>query len=291
MTHDLARLNERATICAPPFAPAASSGAIVTKSIGTDFEAQSRGPDPSWTHAQLHEWVHAQDWYQTIRLTSQLSTPGRYDSEARLADLRLPMSLRGVSVLDVGCNSGMYCIEAKRRGAERVVGVDLNPKRLRQARHLAHFLELEIEFHELPILDIAQLGTFDLVFCFAVVTEVSDLIGALKALASVTAGTLYLELAPFESARRYRLLPSLLRRLALRLTSPAPVARLRRSGSGWALAPSMDLLRQVIGDEFTFRDLGPSLRYHLVAFDRSAPRALAPSPPTHARNLATDNNA
>src|SRR5690349_24757747 len=36
----------------------------------------------------------------------------------------IPADLSGKSVLDVGCNAGFYSIEMKRRGAERVVGID-----------------------------------------------------------------------------------------------------------------------------------------------------------------------
>lgn len=220
----------------------------------------------------MADWVAAQDWYQTIDLGGGLWTPGRYDSRQRLADLDLPTELAGRSVLDVGCNSGMYCFECKRRNAGRVVGIDLNRRRLAQARALNRYLDLDVGFHEMPLARARELGSFDLVFCFAVVTEIPDLLGSLGELAAVTDGTLFLELALFESSRRYRLLPGPLRRLALRIASPAPLARLRRSGEGWSLAPSLDLVRAVFGRDFVLRDLGPSLRYHLVALDRVVPR-------------------
>jgi 2-polyprenyl-3-methyl-5-hydroxy-6-metoxy-1,4-benzoquinol methylase len=35
--------------------------------------------------------------------------------------------LRGLTVLDAGCGNGLYCIEAAKRGADRVVGVDVAP--------------------------------------------------------------------------------------------------------------------------------------------------------------------
>lgn len=233
--------------------------------------APTESPTPSWPRDEVDRWVRSQSWYQTIDLGDGLSTPGRYDSRERLADLDLPDDVGGRSVLDVGCNSGMYCFECKRRGAGRVVGIDLNRERLAQARAIARYLEFDVAFHEMPLSGARDLGSFDLVFCFAVVTEIPDLLGSLATLGALTRGTLYLELALFESARRYRLLPGPLRRLALRAASPAPVARLRRSGEGWSMAPSLDLLRRVFGEDFALRDLGPSLRYHLVALDRVRP--------------------
>jgi tRNA (mo5U34)-methyltransferase len=39
----------------------------------------------------------------------------------------LPADLRGCTVLDIGCNAGFYTFEMKRRGADRVVGIDSDP--------------------------------------------------------------------------------------------------------------------------------------------------------------------
>src|SRR5436309_596182 len=44
----------------------------------------------------------------------------------------LPQDLSGKTVLDVGCNAGFYAVEAKRRGARRVLGVD------GQRQHVRH---------------------------------------------------------------------------------------------------------------------------------------------------------
>lgn len=59
---------------------------------------------------------------------------GDSDSPAKLVCLRLPNELAGKSVLDIGCNEGYFCIEARRRGAARVVGIDANPEVVRRAR-------------------------------------------------------------------------------------------------------------------------------------------------------------
>src|SRR5829696_5453580 len=46
----------------------------------------------------------------------------------------IPADLRGRTVLDIGCNGGFYSIEMKRRGADRVLGIDHDPRYLAQAR-------------------------------------------------------------------------------------------------------------------------------------------------------------
>ena len=81
----------------------------------------------------------------------------------------LPESLAGMSVLDIGCNGGFYAIEMKRRGAERVVGIDSDPDYLAQARFAAETLGQSIEFRQLSIYDVGALGeTFDLVIFMGV---------------------------------------------------------------------------------------------------------------------------
>ena len=49
----------------------------------------------------------------------------------------IPEDLTGKSVLDIGCNGGFYSIEMKKRGADRVVGIDSDEDYLKQARFAA----------------------------------------------------------------------------------------------------------------------------------------------------------
>ena len=81
----------------------------------------------------------------------------------------LPESLAGMSVLDIGCNGGFYAIEMKRRGAERVLGIDSDADYLAQARFAAETLGTSIEFRQLSIYDVGALGeSFDLVIFMGV---------------------------------------------------------------------------------------------------------------------------
>ena len=81
----------------------------------------------------------------------------------------LPDDLSGKTVLDIGCNAGFYAMEMKRRGAQRVVAVDSDPKYLAQAEFAARVNGLEIEFAQLSVYDVAKLGEkFDLVIFMGV---------------------------------------------------------------------------------------------------------------------------
>ena len=59
---------------------------------------------------------------------------GDSDSEAKLQCIKMPLDLRGNSVLDIGCNEGFFCKAALDRGASRVVGIDANKSMIVQAR-------------------------------------------------------------------------------------------------------------------------------------------------------------
>lgn len=81
----------------------------------------------------------------------------------------LPPRLDGATVLDIGCNAGFYALEMKRRGADRVVGIDTDPRYLAQARFAADYFGLDLELRQLSVYDVAGLGMrFDLVLFLGV---------------------------------------------------------------------------------------------------------------------------
>ena len=81
----------------------------------------------------------------------------------------LPADLRGKTVLDIGCNAGFYALEMKRRGADRVLGLDFDPDYLAQARFAAEVEGLDVEFQEMSVYDVGRLRQrFDVVFFIGV---------------------------------------------------------------------------------------------------------------------------
>jgi len=85
-------------------------------------------------------------WYQTIKLTSDLSTPGRRECGDHLwLNIKkiLPFSLQHKRVLDLGCNAGRYCIGAALCGAEEAVGIEAKERRYSQAQLIKEWFEKE----------------------------------------------------------------------------------------------------------------------------------------------------
>jgi tRNA (mo5U34)-methyltransferase len=139
-------------------------------------------------------------WFHNIDLGDGIETApdhflGDYPAFkfARFADA-LPEDLTGKSVLDIGCNAGFYSVEMKRRGAERVVGIDSDERYLAQARLASETLGFDgIEFRLLDVYDVAKLGeTFDLVIFMGVLYHLRHPLLALDLIREHVAGDMLL---------------------------------------------------------------------------------------------------
>lgn len=80
----------------------------------------------------------------------------------------IPEDMSGMTVLDIGCNAGFYSIEMKRRGADRVVGVDFDPRYLAQAELAVEVSGLDIELKQMSVYELGKLGKFDFVIFMGV---------------------------------------------------------------------------------------------------------------------------
>ena len=111
----------------------------------------------------------------------------------------VPGDLTGKTVLDIGCNAGFYSMEMKRRGAERVVGIDSEELYLAQARFAAEVNGLDIEYRSLSVYDVAELGEkFDFVIFMGVLYHLRHPLLALDLLREHVVGDLLL----FQSMQR-----------------------------------------------------------------------------------------
>jgi tRNA (mo5U34)-methyltransferase len=113
-------------------------------------------------------------WFHNIELNGVWTAPNHFLGDypavkwQNFADA-IPADLTGKTVLDIGCNGGFYSIEMKKRGAERVLGVDFDDEYLAQARFAAHVTGLDIEFRKLSVYDVGSLGErFDIVLFMGV---------------------------------------------------------------------------------------------------------------------------
>src|SRR4051795_8748122 len=113
-------------------------------------------------------------WFHNIDLGGVKTAPnhplGDYPAKVwQFFGSALPQDLTGRTVLDIGCNGGFFAMEMKRRGADRVVGIDSDARYLAQARFAAEVCDVEIELQALSVYEIGRLQEkFDLVLFMGV---------------------------------------------------------------------------------------------------------------------------
>lgn len=113
-------------------------------------------------------------WFHNLDLNGVPTAPTHFLGDypnvkwRRFSEM-IPDRLDGKTVLDIGCNAGFYAMEMKRRGAERVLGLDTDEEYLAQARFAAEVNGLPIEFRKMSAYDVGQLHEkFDLVIFMGV---------------------------------------------------------------------------------------------------------------------------
>jgi len=79
--------------------------------------------------------------------------PGTRDMEHRYEVIQFPKSFDGETVIDFGCSAGAICLDAKKRGAKRAVGLDYKEETIQIAKSLAKEMELDVEFYTFNIDD------------------------------------------------------------------------------------------------------------------------------------------
>jgi tRNA (mo5U34)-methyltransferase len=190
-------------------------------------------------------------WYHTLELPG-VTTEGLFDMRQFVAEYRLPDSLAGKRVLEVGTWDGFWAFEFERRGAE-VVAIDLDdeedldwPPRRRTPdpslvrgvgfRLAKEMLDSKVERVVKSVYDATpeELGTFDMVFCGSVLLHLRDQLLALSRIADLVKPG-----GVFVSAEEYEPVTDLI---------PFPVARFRgnRDSAVVFWVPSRRAWRQML---------------------------------------------
>jgi tRNA (mo5U34)-methyltransferase len=169
---------------------------------------------PTLPLERLRKEIAGHEWYHTIELAPGITTPGWFDTRRVVDRLPWPASLAGKRCLDVGTFDGFWAFEMERRGAERVVAIDLldpadwdwpanSPPEVVEALgrrkagglgfELAHrALDSSVERIELSVYDLdpAEVGEFDFVYVGSILMALRDPLGALERVRGVCTGRL-----------------------------------------------------------------------------------------------------
>jgi len=137
-------------------------------------------------------------WHQKFALSDHVVSPGTNDIGWLIDQVGLPERLDGLSVLDVGTTNGGAAFLAERRGAKRVVAVDIyGPERFGFNRIKAA-LGSDVEFvqgtiYQLP--EVLEGETFDEVLFLGVLYHLRHPLLAIDSLHRLTRRHLYVETA------------------------------------------------------------------------------------------------
>src|ERR1700758_2516415 len=109
------------------------------------------------------------DWFHNLDLHGVSTAPNHYlgdfpNIKWKSISPEIPDDLSGATILDIGCNAGFYSIQMKRRGAKRVLGIDVDDRYLTQARFASETLGLNIEFEKRSVYEADRIPSkFDFV--------------------------------------------------------------------------------------------------------------------------------
>jgi len=115
-------------------------------------------------------------WYQNVKFNDEvtaISSHSKLSGEYAWNYIKqlLPESLVGKRILDLGSNAGLFCMRTAQMGAKEVIGIEREPKHLKQCVFLKKYFGVKnVEFinanlESLPTID---LGKFDIILAIAV---------------------------------------------------------------------------------------------------------------------------
>lgn len=137
-------------------------------------------------HTELADRLGQYNWYHRIKVADSLYTPGHvlfqpiWDFNLRGMDA---VDFEGKKVLDVGCRDGLFSLEAERRGARKIVGIDNDLSRGATELLIPH-LQSKVRMYEMNLLDVTpqSFGAFDVILFFGVLYHLRYPVWGLKKL-------------------------------------------------------------------------------------------------------------
>ncbi|MDQ6745797.1 MAG: DUF1698 domain-containing protein [Actinomycetota bacterium] len=151
------------------------------------------------THERAVELAARTDfiWHQCFELSPGVSTPGVSNVPFLLDIAGVPERLDGATVLDIGTTNGGAAFECERRGAERVLAVDIADADWFGFATLKQALESEVEHVQGSIYELPELlqQQFDVVLFWGVLYHLRHPLLALDNLRRLTRGTASIETA------------------------------------------------------------------------------------------------
>ena len=136
-------------------------------------------------------------WHQRFQLVPGAYTPGANDVEWMFNAAGVPQDLSGKTAIDIGTSNGGAAFELERRGAKRVVAVDIFPPGWFGFDAIKEFLNSNAEFVEASVYELPTLlrEEFDVVVFWGVLYHLRHPLLALDNVRALLRGVGFLETA------------------------------------------------------------------------------------------------
>jgi tRNA (mo5U34)-methyltransferase len=136
-------------------------------------------------------------WHQRFQLSANVFSPGANQIDWLLAQSDVPQDLTGKSVLDIGTTNGAMAFECERRGASRIVAVDILDREHFGFAKLVELLQSRAEFVQCSVYELADVldEQFDVVIFWGVLYHLRHPLLGLDAVRRVSRGYVTLETA------------------------------------------------------------------------------------------------
>ena len=103
--------------------------------------------------------------YQTVKYGDGRTETGVFDTQKYFDVIKSVVPFRGKSVLELGCNTGMYLLYAKQAGAEYVMGIDIDNTFLTTAKDIFTSFKYDGNFIQGNAEEFYPIRKFDVVMC------------------------------------------------------------------------------------------------------------------------------
>jgi 2-polyprenyl-3-methyl-5-hydroxy-6-metoxy-1,4-benzoquinol methylase len=129
-------------------------------------------------------WENDNAGYHTFRFSNGYVLNGIWDAEQFFHYFKIPIDLRGKSVLEIGPSTGWFSFQFSKKGAS-VTTIDFSPND--GFDELNQLYKTNVKMITRPIESIDEsFGKFDLVFCNDVLLHTTDIYGNIKRIQKVT---------------------------------------------------------------------------------------------------------
>ena len=137
-------------------------------------------------------------WWHPIQFSKNVSAPCFFLSAKYtpllwdMINRNLPETLHGKSIVDLGCWSGYYSLEASKKGA-KVKAIDIDKFKIKQVEFVSDYFKAGIRTENISVYDIDEKEKFDYSFLLGVLYHLKHPLLAIEKVSRITKNKIFIE--------------------------------------------------------------------------------------------------